>query len=104
MVKDYKLDHEEFPELQQIIAKNTSSYYIGRAFRGPSHMDHMPLHKIEDLFQGNNRMLTELALSLVRRDLCHQAAGVCIRSQLDKYVNSDQLSQLKQAIEGYDPT
>lgn len=60
LVKDYKLNPEDFPELQAIISRNSSSYFIGRAFRAPSHADYMPLHKIEDLFTNNHRMLTEL--------------------------------------------
>lgn len=60
LVKDYKLNPEDFPELQAIISRNSSSYFIGRAFRAPSHADYMPLHKIEDLFTNNSRMLLEL--------------------------------------------
>jgi len=60
-VKDYKLNPEDFPELQAIISRNSSCYFIGKAFRAPSHADYMPLHKIEDLFTDNHRMLIELA-------------------------------------------
>jgi len=60
LVKDYKLDPEAFPELQSILCKSSSNYFIGRAFRHPSNADYLPLAKIEDLFTGNTLMLTEL--------------------------------------------
>jgi hypothetical protein len=44
LVKDYKLSPEDFPELQAIIARNSSCYFINRAFRTPSHADYMPLN------------------------------------------------------------
>jgi len=76
LVKDYKLNPEDFPELQTIIARNSSFYFIGRAFRKPSHSDYLPLHKIEDLFDGNHRMLIELVQQLLKKGMTHQAIGV----------------------------
>lgn len=85
LVKDYKLNPEDFPELQAIISRNSSSYFIGRAFRAPSHADYMPLHKIEDLFTNNSRMLLELVQSLLRRGLNNQAVGVYLRHSLEEH-------------------
>lgn len=82
-VKDYKLNPEDFPELQAIISRNSSCYFIGKAFRATSHADYMPLHKIEDLFTDNHRMLIELAQTLLRRGLSNQAVGVYLRHQLE---------------------
>lgn len=84
LVKDYKLNPEDFPELQAIISRNSSSYFIGRAFRAPSHADYMPLHKIEDLFTNNARMLLELVQSLLRRGMNNQAVGVYLRHSLEE--------------------
>ena len=44
-VKDYKLNPEDFTEIQAIISRNSSCYFIGKVFRAPSHADHMPLIK-----------------------------------------------------------
>lgn len=57
IIKDYKMNPQDFPELEQIIMKNSSCYFIGRAFRNPSHADYLPLNQIEDLFTGKKRML-----------------------------------------------
>lgn len=84
-VKDYKLNPEDFPELQAIISRNSSCYFIGKAFRATSHADYMPLHKIEDLFTDNHRMLIELAQTLLRRGLSNQAVGVYLRHQLEQH-------------------
>lgn len=75
-VKDYKLNPEDFPELQAIISKNTSNYFIGRAFRNPSNADYLPLAKIEDLFTNNHRMLIELTQQLLKKGKPQQAKGV----------------------------
>lgn len=85
LVKDYRLNPEDFPELQAIISRSSSSYFIGKAFRAPSHADYMPLHKIEDLFTDNQRMLLELVQSLLRRGMTSQACGVYLRHNLEDH-------------------
>ena len=75
IVKDYKLNPEDFPELQNIVSANSSHYFIKRAFKAPSHAEYMPLHKIEDLFTNNPRMLVLLIEELVQKGKLHQAQG-----------------------------
>ena len=70
LVKDYKLDPEDFPELQAIISKNSSFYFIGRAFKAASNSDYLPLSKIEDLFTNNHRMLIDLVKELLKKVVC----------------------------------
>mgnify|MGYP000930717697 CR=1 FL=1 len=57
LVIDYGLDIANFPNLQKIVDKNSSSYFIRRVFKDPSSSDHMPLTKVEDLLKGQARML-----------------------------------------------
>lgn len=101
-VKDYKLNPEDFPELQAIISRNSSCYFIGRAFRQPSHADYMPLHKIEDLFTDNHRMLIELAQSLLRRGMQNQAVGVYLRHSLEEHCPESLKQEIQQALQSYD--
>jgi hypothetical protein len=103
-VKDYKLNPEDFPELQAIISRNSSCYFIGRAFRAPSHADYMPLHKIEDLFTDNHRMLIELAQSLLRRGLSNQAVGVYLRHNLEEHCPESLKQEIQSALQSYDPS
>ena len=84
-MKDFKLNPEDFPELQAIISKNTSNYFIGRAFRAPSNADYLPLAKIEDLFTNNHRMLIELTQQLLKKGKPHQAKGVWQRHGLFEF-------------------
>ena len=65
LVKDYKLNPDDFPELQNLVSITSSNYFIKRAFKSPSHAEYMPLHKIEDLFSGNPRMLLFLVEELL---------------------------------------
>jgi hypothetical protein len=103
-VKDYKLNPEDFPELQAIISRNSSCYFIGRAFRTPSHADYMPLHKIEDLFTDNTRMLIELAQSLLKRGLQNQAVGVYLRHNLEEHCPESLKQEIQPALLAYDPS
>jgi len=64
-VKDYKMNPEDFPDLQAITYNQSSNYFIGRAFRSPSTADYLPLQKIEDLFTDKPRMLIELTQQLL---------------------------------------
>lgn len=76
MVKDFKLNPEDFPELQTIVTRNTSNFFISRSFRAPGHPDYLPLYKIEDLFEGNIRMLVDLVRQLLKKGMLNQAVGV----------------------------
>jgi len=118
LVKDYKLNPEDFPELQNIVSANSSHYFIKRAFKAPSHAEYMPLHKIEDLFTNNPRMLVLLIEELVQKGNLHQAqggepgvesiyfqkaAGVWHRHNLMQYQYSSQGLQREMANIIYDP-
>lgn len=95
-VKDYKLNPEDFPELQSLMDRNCSNYFIGRAFKNPSNADYLPLSKIEDLFTNRPRMLVELVQSLLKKGQKMQAKGVwqrhglhsCAPPELQQEMNS----------------
>lgn len=76
------MNPDDFPELQSIIARNSSCYFISRAFRARNHSEFLPLHKIEDLFQGNTRMLVDLCQTLLKRNMDQEAKGVWLRNNL----------------------
>ena len=76
LVKHYKYDPKDFPELLVQCAKNTSNYFVSRIYRAETHEDHLSVHKVEDLFTGDSVMLLELVSSLFRKGREHQAKGV----------------------------
>lgn len=53
LVKDFRLKPNDFPALIEKASFNAANYFVSQTFRAPSHPDHMPLHKIEDLFSGD---------------------------------------------------
>lgn len=66
-VKEFKLDPAEFPVLVEKASFNAANYFVSQTFRSPSHPDHMPLHKIEDLFSGDDIMIGCLVSLLLKR-------------------------------------
>lgn len=52
LVIDYGLDIGSFPNLQKIVDRNSSIFFIRRVFKDVNSADHMPLAKVEDLLQG----------------------------------------------------
>lgn len=83
LVKYYKFNHLDFPELLHMIAKNSSCYFIGRAFRAPDHEEHMPIHRVEDLFTDHPLLLFELISSMLKKGLQNEAKGVWHRHCLE---------------------
>ena len=68
LLLDYELNINDFPELQAIVDKNSSTYFIRRAFKAVGSPDYMPYYKVEDLLRGQPRMLGFLV-----EELCKQA-------------------------------
>ena len=67
LVADYNFDPEQFPLLMQTVIFNTSNYFISKVFRAEGHPDHMPLHKVEDLFTDRPRFLIPLVEALLKK-------------------------------------
>ena len=71
LVKDYKLNANDFPEMQGIQESNATNFYVSSIFRKSDHPAYMPLNKVEDLFEGKHRMLINLVESLLRKKSVH---------------------------------
>ena len=69
IVLDYSLSADDFPELLNIVEKNSSVFFIRRVFKDESHVDYMPLYKVEDLLRGHPRMLGFLVEDLCKHGL-----------------------------------
>lgn len=46
---------------------NTANYFVSCTCRAQTHPDHMPLHKVEDLFNGDRVMISCLCMLLFKR-------------------------------------
>jgi hypothetical protein len=101
-VKDFKRDIEEFPELKERLLKSSMRYYLGcYLHKKPTHPDHMPLEKIEDLMSGFTQMLGYLVDDLVFRGKKNEARGICERHQLFDVVRNENFQAIKDIV--YDP-
>lgn len=66
-VKEFRLNPQDFPELVEMASFNAANYFVSQTFRAPSHADHIPLYKVEDLFAGDRVMISCLASLLFKR-------------------------------------
>ena len=66
-VKDFGLNPSDFPHLVEMACFNASNYFVSQVFRSPSHPDHIPLYKVEDLFSGDQVMIACLVTLLLKR-------------------------------------
>ena len=78
LVYDFKLDFRDFPELKVIV--NCRNWLIDMAFLPSTDSKFVPIHVIEDLITGNQKMLLKLFNSLMRENKPHLARGVYNRN------------------------
>lgn len=65
LIKDFKLNCDDFPEFKKLVTVESSNYFIKRAFEAPDHPEFVPPHKVEDLFDGNAPMLLSFVKELL---------------------------------------
>jgi hypothetical protein len=66
LIKDYKLDINDYPELKERLMKASMRYYLGRyLYKKPADEDYLSLDKVEDLFTGLKPMLCYMVEDLV---------------------------------------
>lgn len=80
LVKDFKLEINEFPDLKERLFKATMRYYLGCfLYKKPGHPDHMPLDRVEDLMWGFPQMLAYLIDDLAHKGKKYEAKAICVR-------------------------
>jgi 3'-5' exonuclease len=95
IIDEYKLDINDFPELQERLQKQTMRYYLGRfLYKKPKTDDYLSLDRIEDLFFGFKSMLSYLVEDLVHKGKMNEAKGVCLRHNLMDIIRPDTREQL----------
>lgn len=67
IVKEFQMEPNEFPLLVETASFNASNYFVSQCFRAPNHPDHIPLHKVEDLFSNEPVMVQCLCTLLFKR-------------------------------------
>mmetsp|Transcript_1013 Transcript_1013/g.1383 ORF Transcript_1013/g.1383 Transcript_1013/m.1383 type:complete len:154 (+) Transcript_1013:817-1278(+) len=103
-VKDFGLSPSDFPLLVEKASFNAANYFVSQCFRAPSHPDHMPLYKVEDLFSGDSVMTGCLISLLLKRwvkngkknpqdALVHKCLGIMKRTNFDVEATNPSLRQ-----------
>lgn len=99
LVKEFKYDINEFPELKERLLKSSMRYYLGRfLYKKPGTEDHLSLDRIEDLFTGFKPMLSYLVEDLVHKGKMNEAKGVCLRHNLLDMVRDDTREALNDVV------
>jgi len=104
-VKEFGLDPLDFPQMVELASFNAANYFVSQCFRGPTHPDHIPMHKVEDLFSGDETMIACLVTLLLKRwvkvckcnpseALIHKTLGIIKRHNLQKSKQTAALQDL----------
>ena len=103
LIKEYKYDIEEFPDVKERLMKSSMRYYLGRfLFKKPNQEEFISLHKIEDLFDGFRGMLAYLVEDLTYKSKYNEAKGLYMRHNLQHIVRPDVRDELEKI--NYDPS
>lgn len=90
LIKEFKYDVNEFPDVKERLMKSSMRYYLGRfLYKKPGQDDYMSLDRIEDMFQGFKPMLAYLVEDLVFKGKMNEAKGVVMRNDLHNTLRED---------------
>lgn len=90
IIKEFKFNPEEFPEVKERLMKATMRYYLGKfLYKKPENEEFMSLDRIEDLFFGFKPMLGYLVEDLVHKGKLNEAKGVCLRHGVHDFIRQE---------------
>jgi len=90
LIKDFRLNPDDFPAVKERIMKNSMRFFLGRyLYKKKSHADFMTLDRVEDLLSGFKQMLSYLVEDLIHKGKPMEAKGICLRNNIETYVRPD---------------
>jgi hypothetical protein len=102
LIKEFKFDINDFPELNEMLEKANIKFYLRKfLYKKPGEEENYSLDRIEDLFIGFRWMMSFLAEDLVKKGKLNEAKGVCQRHNLFKMIKEETREKLSQIF--YDP-
>ena len=102
IVREFRLDLNDFPEVKERLMKASMRYYLSRFLHKKNGQDdYMSLDRIEDLFTGFKKMLSYLVEDLVHKGKMNEAKGIYLRHKLQAKVREEVREQLDDVV--YDP-
>jgi len=103
LIKDFKLNIDDFPEVKERIMKNSMRHFLSRnLYKNSNHQDFLTLDRIEDLLVGIKQMLGYLVEDLHHKGKKNEAVGIMTRNHVETHVRSEVLESLKTVV--YDVT
>lgn len=63
----FKIDHQKYPALGEFASRACGFYFVSQVFKDAKSPDHMPWHKVEDIFTGNHLLLTMLVEQILQK-------------------------------------
>lgn len=106
LVKDYKLDTSLFSELLELLYKATLVYYLSRNLQKKADSEeYMSLPQIEDILEGEKRMLALLVEELVNKNKYNDALGIYLRHEglVQEAMKPDYVREMEDCRQNYDP-
>jgi hypothetical protein len=95
LIKDFKLDPADFPEVKERLMKTSTRYFLSRnMYKKSDSNDYISLHKIEDLFSGYSQMLSYIVEDLVHKEKFNEAKGIFTRNNLKNFVREEVAQRL----------
>ena len=90
LIKDFRLNIDDFPLVKERIMKNSMRFFLGRyLYKKKNHADFMTLDRIDDLLSGFKQMLSYLVEDLIHKGKPMEAKGISIRNNIETYVRPD---------------
>ena len=96
LIKDFRLNIDDFPEVKERIMKNSMRYFLGRnLYKKSNQQDFLTLDRIEDLLVGIKQMLGYLVEDLNHKGKKIEAKGIMIRNKVETHVRAEVLESLQ---------
>lgn len=99
LIKDFRMNIDDFPEVKERILKSSMRYFLGRnLYKKKGHSDFLTLDRIEDLLVGIKQMLGYLVEDLSHKGKKQEAKGIMIRNKVETHVRHEVLEGLKDVV------
>jgi hypothetical protein len=99
LIKDFKLNIEDFPEVKERIMKNSMRHFLGRnLYKKSNQQDYITLDRIEDLLSGIKQMMGYFVEDLAHKGRIQEAKGILMRNQVEGYIRQDIKEKLADVI------
>jgi hypothetical protein len=99
LIKDFRMNIDDFPEAKERLMKQSMRYFLGRnLYKKSNQQDFLTLDRIEDLLSGIKQMMSYLVEDLCHKGKVQEAVGIMQRNQCDSHVRPEILEKLASVV------